>query len=203
MRITGADSAPDPNANVDANAPRKTDKDGASAFAKALSRKQQSNQEDAQSAGGKPSKGEAATPSLMGDPESLQNLMDAPTVEEKHLVAIPPELQQLVREISVVVNAPGQQQVNIEMNSNVLKGLHIRIDRQDGAVAIQFQSSSDEIARLLTKNVDALADALNERGVTLRDIRIGGPEKADNRQDYKNRFGARGPWQGSGRQGRR
>jgi flagellar hook-length control protein FliK len=202
MRITGADPANDPNANVDSNSPRKSDNDATTSFAKVLSKKQQA-QDDAQFAGGKPGKGDPAMATLTGEPGPLETPADAPSIEEKHLVPIPPQLQELVREISVVVNAPGQQQVHIELNSNVLKGLHISIQRQDGAVAIQFQSSSDDVATLLAKNSNALADALVERGVTLKDIRIAGPETTDNRQHYKNPFGGRGPWQGSSRQGRR
>jgi len=201
MRITGADSAADPNANVEANSPRKPEKDATTPFAKVLSKKQQA-QDDTPFAGGKTAKGDPAT-SPLGEPGPLEIPADGPSVEEKHLVSIPPQLQDLVREVAVVVNAPGQQQVHIELNSNVLKGLHIRIDRQDGAVAIQFQSSSDEVASLLAKNVSALSDALLDRGVTLQDIRIAGPETTDIRQQNKNPFSGRGPWQGSSRQGRR
>ena len=121
-------------------------------------------------------------------------------VESKHVVALPADLQQLVREISVVVNAAGNQQVNIEMNSNVLKGLHIRIERGDAGVAIQFQSTSDQVSGLLSKNLDGLSQALVERGVSVADIRVESPRESARARDYKGQSNSGGRGQG-GRQG--
>ena len=122
--------------------------------------------------------------------------------ESKRMVAVPPEVQQLVREISVVVNAAGKQQVHIELNSNVMQGLHIRIERQEGAITIQFQSSSDDVSRLLLKNADALSQGLADRGVNLADIRVIGPRDSTRVQTDKYRSGSRPP-QGRGQGGRR
>ena len=77
-------------------------------------------------------------------------------MDSKHIVALPADLQQLVREISVATNQAGNQQVHIEMNSTVMKGLQIRIERHEGTLAIQFQSQSDQVTNLLSKNVEAL-----------------------------------------------
>jgi hypothetical protein len=97
--------------------------------------------------------------------------MQPTAVQSKSPVQVPPELQGLVREISSLVNVKGNQQVNIELNSNVLKGLHIQIERQkDGAIAIQFQSSSEAVTQLLSRNVDALSQGLIDRGVNVGDI---------------------------------
>jgi len=100
---------------------------------------------------------------------------------------VPIALQELVREISVATNAAGNQQVHIEMNSNVLKGLHVVVERKDGAVAIQFQSSSDEVARLLSRNADALSQGLADRGVSVADIHVTGPRESARVADNKGR----------------
>ena len=199
MRIDGAEPA-GTNASVSENAPRSGDKQGTT-FAKVLSKKQPPNQESAQQ-GGKTPKAEFGAAAVLGETAESPSQINAAPIEEKHLVPIPTQLQELAREISVTVNAAGQQQVHIELNSNVLKGLHIRIDRQDGAVAIQFQSSSEEIATLLSKNAEALSEALVDRGVAVSNIRIAGPAKTETRQDSSNRFRGRDQRQG-GRQGRR
>ena len=106
--------------------------------------------------------------------------MQPTAVQSKSPVQLPPELQGLVREISSLVNVKGNQQVNIELNSNVLKGLHIQIERQkDGAIAIQFQSSSEAVSNLLSKNMDALSQGLIDRGVNVGDIRVSGRDSTD------------------------
>jgi flagellar hook-length control protein FliK len=117
-------------------------------------------------------------------------------------VEVPPELQPLVREISVVANAPGNQQIHIELNSNVLKGLHIRIDRQNGAIAIQFQTASAEVSRLLSTNLNSLAQGLADRGVNVSDIRVNQPQSAASAAKYKQGSNLEKRWQG-GRQGQR
>jgi Flagellar hook-length control protein FliK len=206
MRVGGADSTggTDPNANVDANSTSQTStQDGSSTFAKVLAKKQAQDNSPFDSS--KNSKGDLdptlATP--LATPGPSDRGIDTPAVEDKHIVSLPPDLEQLVHEISVVVNAPGQQQVHVELNSTVLKGLQIRIDRQQGGVAIQFQSSSDEVARLLSKNVDALTQGLADRGVNLADVHIAGPQQTDRGQTSKNQFAGNVRWQGAGGQGRR
>src|SRR5579883_2748722 len=85
-------------------------------------------------------------------------------VESKRAVALPADLQQLVREITVRLNKEGLQQVQIEMNSNVLKGLHIQIERQAGNLAIQFQTDSLQVSSLITRNLESLSQSLSNLG---------------------------------------
>jgi flagellar hook-length control protein FliK len=106
-------------------------------------------------------------------------------------------LQQLVKEILVVVQSPDQQQVHVEMNSNVLKGLQVDIHRQDGAVAIQFHSTSDQVNNLISTNIDMLSQGLEDRGVNVSSIRVAGSKESGRAQDFKGQP-SRG---GQGRQG--
>src|SRR5262249_33449183 len=142
-------------------------------------------------------------PEQTGSDRSLQ----LSEVESQHVVQLPRELQQLVREISVVA---GGNAVNIELNSNVLKGLHIRIEKQNEAVAIQFQSTSEDVARLLSRNLDSLSQGLADRGVNVADIRVAKIQESSNTPSYKSgsKSGSRsgsdsGGQSQSGRQGRR
>ena len=176
-----------------------------SAFSRVLAKKREGTQDDGQSKTGKQKDTDPGliTAGLMGPQAMLDQAIQPTAVQSKTSVQVPPELQGLVREISSVVNANGNQQVNIELNSNVLKGLHIRIERQkDGAIAVQFQSSSDDVARLLTKNMDALSQGLADRGVNVGDIRVSGRDTTTGTQSTKTRpnFGANYP---AGRQGGR
>jgi flagellar hook-length control protein FliK len=182
------------------------EKDEPSIFSQFLLKKSLSSQGPAaQRKGGKPQQGEfeAIVSVFMQMPKSFDLSMQNAQVESKHVVALPPELQQLVREISVVVNAAGSQQVNIELNPNVLRGLHIRIEKQDGAVAIQFQSASEQVLNLLSENVDSLSQALVDRGVTVADIRVSNPKQASEPGSYKNSSSKSGSRGQRGRQGGR
>lgn len=204
MRVGDADSSAGTDASTNsASTSQNKPSDSSSAFAKVLSKKQ--SQDSPSDSSGKNSQGDldAALGTSLTPPALSDRAIDAGAVEDKHLVSLPPDLEQLIREISVVVNAPGQQQVHIELNSTVLKGLQIRIDRQEGAIAIQFQSTSDEVAQLLSKNIDGLTQGLADRGLNVSDIHIAGPRQTERGQNYKNRFAGNTRWQGAGGQGRR
>lgn len=201
--------ASDPDVNADVNADdvdssHDVDNEEPSAFSKLLAKKRGTEEDGTELKRGKtgekdvPPIGTAFSP---GE-KNFDTAVQARQVESKRAVAMPVELQQLVRELSVVVNAAGNQQVHIELNSNVLKGLHIRIERHEGAVAIQFQSTSDQVAGLLSKNLDALSEGLADRGLNVADIHVEGPKDAARARDFKGQSNPGGRGQG-GRQGGR
>jgi flagellar hook-length control protein FliK len=179
--------------------------DDASAFSQVLSKKREGKEEDADTKGGKRAD-KPFDPAAAGLMHAATAVPDQPIqagqVESKRMVAVPPEVQQLVREISVVVNTAGKQQVHIELNSNVMQGLHIRIERQEGAITIQFQSSSADVSRLLLRNADALSQGLVDRGLNVADIRVTGPQDSTRVPTHKYRSGS-GQSQGRGQGGRR
>ena len=205
MRISDQDPAAEgPNANSeDVSSSEKTRKDEPSSFSRTLAKKRDSHQLDVT---GKLKNAKAAAAAVPLDTRETQNKFDSSMSAERlggaTSVAVPPELQQLVREISVVVNAPGNQQVHIELNSNVLKGLHIRIERQNGALAIQFQSASAEVSRLLSTNLHSLTEGLADRGVNVADIRVNSPQSLSSTAKYKQGSNPDRRWQG-GRQGQK
>ena len=123
----------DPNLKTedDLDVSETAESDEASAFSQVLAKKREGKEEDAGTEGGKRTE-KPFDPAAAGLAQAAPIMPDQPIqagqVESKRLVAVPPEVQQLVREISVVVNTAGKQQVHIELNSNVMQGLHIRID---------------------------------------------------------------------------
>ena len=153
--------------NQDTSSPDTQKNDQPSPFSKVLAKKQAAPEDD------KRTKGESdfnpLLAGIMGGPTPLDRLVEASKAESKHVVQLPPDLQSLVTEISI---ASGGREVHIEMNSNALKNLHIRIEKQDGALAIQFQSSSENTARLLSRNIDGLSQSLADRGVNVADIKV-------------------------------
>jgi hypothetical protein len=206
MRISDSQPAPDdPSVSDNSDSRQKTDSDSSSAFSKMLAKKKDADKnadslQGASQTGAKGRQGDvdqSAIGLMQAEPLQLDRSIQPSAVDSKHMVAVPPELQQVVREISTAVNAAGNHEVQIELNSNVLKGLHIRIEKQDSGVSIQFQSNSDQVSTLLSKNVDSLMQGLGDRGVTVSNINISGPRETARSQDGKNR------WYPSGGQGGR
>jgi flagellar hook-length control protein FliK len=192
MRISDVPPESDPSVNNadDANSQQTSEQDESSNFSKMLARKRAAGQEGNQPEGSlKPQSSSSSTnidPTQI-QPPGFQTSIQATAVESKHIVAIPPELQQLVREISTTVNSAGNHQVSIEMNSNVLKGLNIRIERGDAGVAIQFQSNSAQVSALLQNNMSSLSQGLADRGVRVSDIGVTAAGDQARTQDAKNR----------------
>jgi flagellar hook-length control protein FliK len=219
MRIDDSQpSSSDPAVKSGTRDKSSTDQNKDSSFSKVLAKKREGKQDDTESKPGKQKDTDPGMipPGLLAGPQALLEQSMQPTaVQSKSPVQVPPELQGLVREISSLVNVKGNQQVNIELNSNVLKGLHIQIERQkDGAIAIKFQSSSEAVTQLLSKNMDALSQGLIDRGVNVADINVSGSRESStgtessgqgsgqaSGQSSKTRFG--GASYPAGRQGGR
>jgi Flagellar hook-length control protein FliK len=200
MKIT--DSQPplsDPNSRADdADSSKKTKDEGASPFSQLLSKKKGANNGDEFPGKGAQLRESAFDPVAAGLIPGQMPKTDSPIhtaqVESKHPIALPVELQQLVREITVGVDAAGRQEVHIEMNSNVLKGLHIQVERKDGAIAILFQTTSGQVTDLLQRNVAALSQAFSDKGMNEPVIRVNGSGESDQSGDFKDQsqFGGRG-----------
>jgi flagellar hook-length control protein FliK len=188
----------DPNPNPEElDAPERDDDSGPS-FSDVLSRKRTDDKDDKNANEDarvkprhSPSENAATDAKTFEQAKAAFNQpLDVKGAEAPHAVEVPAQLQQLVREISVAVNAAGQHQVQIEMNSEVLKGLHIRIERNDAGVGIQFQSTSEDVGLLVSKNLGSLVQGLAERGVTVAGIQVLTPAASGNREQ-KARFNYR------------
>jgi hypothetical protein len=204
MRISDSQpSSGDPSVSDRSNSHEKTDSSEKSNFSKMLGKKRDGSKDTEPFQGLQVKRQDNADSTIVGLVDAQQQPMDpsirTTEIESKHIVAVPPELQQVVREISVAINAAGNHQVQIELNSTALKGLRINIERQAEGVAIQFQSTSDQVSGLLSRNVDALMQGLGDRGVTVSNISISGPRESARSQDSKS--GGYSNHQ-SGRQGR-
>ncbi len=180
-----------------------SDQEEPSAFSQVLARKRQANQEGSQAKGKRADSNADPTAGASAAVQpTFEQAMQAAPVESKHVVAVPPEIEQLVDEISVVVGPEGKQEVHIEMNSNVLDGLQIVIDRQDAGIRVQFQSASEQVTALVSNNIAALAQGLEDRGVAVAGIRVVGPQESARNQRFGYRSGSGGNQRG-GQGGRR
>jgi hypothetical protein len=73
-------------------------------------------------------------------------------------------LASLVQEITVESPPGSGTSVDIQFDSRTLNGLHVRVQKTDDSVDIRFATSSEAVSRLLTANVQSLAEALVQRG---------------------------------------
>ena len=184
---TQATDPSDDTQDVDSSQDDDKKQDEPSAFSRALAKKQEAAQQESGSAKTAKKVDDDADTSRLSQfatREAFSQVAETKQVESKHAVELPQQLHQLVREISV---AAGKNQVQIEMNSNVLKGLNIQIERQNGALAIQFQTSSPEVTKLISNNLESLSQGLSDRGLNVADIRITGSKEASSAFGSKDR----------------
>lgn len=159
-----------------------------SAFSQLLAKKKAQEAQPASARAQKKEEAQNFANAGFGRPELVrETVAPASGIEGTHAVALPPDLQQLVREISVAMDKAGNQHVQIEMNSNVLKGLQIRIERQAGSLAIQFQTDSLQVSNLISRNLDNLSQSLSNLGEGNVNIRVTGSKGAPRGTDSKDR----------------
>jgi flagellar hook-length control protein FliK len=177
MKIVNSEAPiDDPNLNSEDVAATDQTDDDSSTFAQLLAKKRTAAGEDhgaksrtAQQPADRVDAGRGAAQQNEGTPRQPGTVKGA---EATRNVEIPRELQALVHEISVSLGGAKHRQVNIELNSSVLKGLHIQIEQQGTGVNIQFISASDSVGAMLTRNMSALAQGLADRGVEVKELQV-------------------------------
>jgi len=102
----------------------------------------------------------------------------ASKVSSAQPVSLKEPIQALAKEIWHGVNAQGQEQIDIQLNSKVFDGLKIQIVRDSDRLNIRFEGASDTVAQLLNRNVGALTESLAAHGVRVGHIRVGEAETA-------------------------
>jgi type III secretion system needle length determinant len=70
----------------------------------------------------------------------------------------------LAHEISIAVRGGDVKEVEIQMDSKTMSGLHIRISKENGRLNVKMQANSAEMSRLLSQQSDALVQRLESRG---------------------------------------
>jgi type III secretion system needle length determinant len=102
---------------------------------------------------------------------------------------------ELVDKVQVSKSAAGDDRVEIQFNSKTLQGLEVSISQHEGKVSVQFNTANEQVSQMLTQNVQALTQALSNRGVDA-EVRVAAP--ATNASDS-----GKGNWErDSGRGGR-
>lgn len=80
--------------------------------------------------------------------------------------------QKIVERVRVGTNAAGAAEFQIDLRSNVLSGLSIKVSGGNGKIRATFSGNNKEILRLLRDQAETLKSALGGRGLTLEELKI-------------------------------
>jgi hypothetical protein len=82
--------------------------------------------------------------------------------------------QKIVEKVRIGTNAAGKVEFQIDLRSDVLKGLSVKVSGTHGRISAVFQGSDRDVMKLLEEQKEALTKALAARGLTLQDFKIEG-----------------------------
>ncbi len=125
-----------------------------------------------------------------GDDDSGQNafagfrlnpalMAPAPVIQRKdtgaseRLRALANEIaQKIVQSVRVGRNAEGMAEFQIDLKSNVLSGLSIKLSGSNGRIRAHFSGRDREVLKMLREQSEGLKAALSQRGLRLEELKI-------------------------------
>lgn len=80
--------------------------------------------------------------------------------------------QKIVERVRVGTNAAGMAEFQIDLRSNVLSGMSIKVSGGNGKIKLAFSGGDKEVLKLLEQSAENLKTALGGRGLTLEELKI-------------------------------
>ncbi len=80
--------------------------------------------------------------------------------------------QKIVDKVRIGTNAMGKTEFQIDLRSDVLSGLSVKISAHNGKIKAVFQGSDKDVLKMIEEQGDALRAALGARGLTLEDFKV-------------------------------
>ncbi len=118
----------------------------------------------------------AANPSFRFNPALMAPVSVAKTKEASgsdRLRKVANELaQKIVERVRVGTNAAGKMEFQIDLKSDVLAGLSLKISAHNGKIKAVFQGSDKDVLKMIEEQGESLKAALGARGLTLEDMKI-------------------------------
>ncbi len=78
--------------------------------------------------------------------------------------------QKIVENVRVGTNASGRSEFQIDLRSNVLSGLSVKVSSHQGKISAVFSGSNKDVMKLIEEHSEALKKALADRGLSLEDL---------------------------------
>ncbi len=96
-----------------------------------------------------------------------------PSTGSDRLRAIANEIaQKIVERVRVGTNGAGAAEFQIDLRSNVLSGLSIKLSAKNGKIQAVFSGSDRDVLKMIEEQSDGLKSALQGRGLKLEDLRF-------------------------------
>jgi len=96
-----------------------------------------------------------------------------PNTGSEKLRAIANEIaQKIVERVRVGTNGAGAAEFQIDLRSNVLSGLSIKLSAKNGKISAVFSGSDREVLKMIEEQSEGLKSALNGRGLKLETLRF-------------------------------
>jgi hypothetical protein len=80
--------------------------------------------------------------------------------------------QKIVERVRVGTNAAGKIEFQIDLRSDVLKGLSVKVSSHNGKIKAVFQGSDKDVLKMIEEQKEALTQALSSRGLSLEDFKV-------------------------------
>jgi hypothetical protein len=80
--------------------------------------------------------------------------------------------QKIVEKVRVGTNALGNAEFQIDLRSNVLSGLSVKVSAKHGRISAVFSGSDRDVLKMLQEQEEALKGALSSRGLTLEQFKV-------------------------------
>ncbi len=80
--------------------------------------------------------------------------------------------QKIVDKVRVGTNAAGRVEFQIDLRSDVLKGLSVKVSSHHGKISATFSGADRDVMKLIEEQKEALTAALAARGLSLEDLKI-------------------------------
>ncbi|HLL01368.1 MAG TPA: flagellar hook-length control protein FliK [Myxococcaceae bacterium] len=96
-----------------------------------------------------------------------------PNTGSEKLRAIANEIaQKIVERVRVGTNGAGAAEFQIDLRSDVLSGLSIKLSAKNGKISAVFSGSDREVLKMIEEQSEGLKSALNGRGLKLENLRF-------------------------------
>lgn len=80
--------------------------------------------------------------------------------------------QKIVEKVRVGKNAAGASEFQIDLRTNVLKGLSIKVQSQNGRISMIFSGRDKETLKYIEEQSQGLKESLTSRGLKLQELRF-------------------------------
>jgi hypothetical protein len=126
--------------------------------------------------GGKEGKDGAAAPGFRFNPALMAPVPVSKQKEvsgSERLRKVANEIaQKIVERVRVGTNAAGKVEMQIDLRSDVLSGMTVKVSSHNGKIKAVFSGGDRETSKLLEEQGEALKSALGTRGLTLEEFKV-------------------------------